>query len=177
MSRGEEVPASLSRRTTLATVEEMVLRSVHSMLSENEKNLEVSGKLNPMVFLGKPEFGDYQCNIALSLSKQLQMKPRDVAQKLMVSMMLQKDNDVVEKMDISGPGFINIHISSQYLQRKLQDMVGDSTSAVVVTNEKKNEVNRLGIPKVSKPQKIVVDFSSPNIAKEMHVVSIAKKHY
>ena len=108
--------------------------------------------VEPMVLPGKSEFGDYQCNAALPLSKILKLKPRDIAEKLMST--LQVD-DIVERMDISGPGFINIHMSSNYIKNKLLKMVKDDT--------------RLGISIVENPQRVVVDFSSPNIAKEMHV--------
>lgn len=112
-----------------------------------------NGKLaEPMVLPGKSEFGDYQCNAALPLSKSLKLKPRDVAEKLMETL---KIDDIIERIDISGPGFINMHMSKNYMKNKLLKMVKDDS--------------RLGISLVDNPQRVVVDFSSPNIAKEMHV--------
>lgn len=167
---------TIHAQTTLALVEDMVRRSVEHLLLENQKKAAIeTSKMNPMVFLGKTEFGDYQCNIALTLSKPLQMKPKDIAEKLMGSMMQNAGTEdrVVEKMDISGPGFINIHLNPQYLQHRLQHMLGASTAAAEGKESQSGDhsVNRLGIRRVAAPQKIVIDFSSPNIAKEMHVVS------
>ena len=112
----------------------------------------------PMVITSKGDFGDYQCNAALPLAKKLKLKPKDIAQKLMDT--LQADSNMAElitSMDISGPGFINIHLSDVYMRSKLAVMLKNS--------------DRLGMSPVKdeKRQRIVVDFSSPNIAKEMHV--------
>ena len=107
-----------------------------------------------MLVPAKPEFGDFQCNAALPLAKKMKEKPRDLAEKLMAT--LSKDvHDVVATMDISGPGFINLHLSDSYLKSKLTAMLRDP--------------QRLAISPVTLKQRVIVDFSSPNIAKEMHV--------
>jgi len=137
---------------------------------------------NTMLFQGKSEFGDYQCNIAMPLSKILKQKPRDIAETIMSNIAVDADGarSVIEKMDISGPGFINIHLSSYYIKRSLYQMLQPvelhnkyvSTSSDDKSPSSKIDLsyNRVGIPHVTQPQRIVVDFSSPNIAKEMHVV-------
>lgn len=98
-----------------------------------------------------PKFGDYQANVALSLSKKLKMSPRAIAEKIIEH--LQVDN-ISETPQIAGPGFINFTIKPAYLATLLGEM---------------QQSDRLGIEKVQPPQKVIVDFSSPNIAKEMHV--------
>lgn len=98
-----------------------------------------------------PKFGDFQCNIALSLAKILQQKPRDIATNLINNIDL---SDICEPLEIAGAGFINITIKPDYLAKRLNEIQKDA---------------RLGVEKNHHPQKIVVDFSSPNIAKEMHV--------
>jgi arginyl-tRNA synthetase len=98
-----------------------------------------------------PKFGDYQANLAMSLAKRLQQKPRDIATQIIAALDV---SDLCEPPEIAGPGFINLRIKTSYLEAQLQQMLTD---------------DRLGIPPVDDPQTIVVDFSSPNIAKEMHV--------
>jgi arginyl-tRNA synthetase len=112
----------------------------------------------PMVITSKGDFGDYQCNAALPLAKSLKMKPKDLAEKLMNSIQADAGMEkLIGSMDISGPGFINIHLSDPYMKHKIATML-------------KNP-ERLGIDAVTaeKKQRVIVDFSSPNIAKEMHV--------
>ena len=111
--------------------------------------------MNPMVAIAsKPEFGDYQCNVAMSLSKKVGMKPRDVADKLLQKLhpLLQ---DVFEQPEIAGPGFLNLRLRKDYIGGRISRMTEDG--------------ERLGIPKTDNPKRVIVDFSSPNIAKEMHV--------
>jgi arginyl-tRNA synthetase len=98
-----------------------------------------------------PKFGDYQANLAMSLAKRLQQKPRDIATQIIAALDV---SDLCEPPEIAGPGFINLRLKTSYLEAQLQQMLTD---------------DRLGIPPVDDPQTIVVDFSSPNIAKEMHV--------
>lgn len=97
------------------------------------------------------KFGDYQANVALPLSKQLKRPPRDVAQTIVEA--LQVD-DLCESPEVAGPGFINLTLKPSYLEQWLRQIQSDA---------------RLGIEPVPQPERVVVDFSSPNIAKEMHV--------
>ncbi len=99
----------------------------------------------------KPEFGDYQSNIALSLAKQLKQKPRDTAQQIINHLNIA---NLCELPEVAGPGFINLTLKPTALQNLLQTIAQDS---------------QLGAEKAQTPQRIIVDFSSPNIAKEMHV--------
>lgn len=98
-----------------------------------------------------PKFGDYQSNVALTLGKQLKQAPRAIAEQIVNH--LEIDN-FCETPTIAGPGFINFTIKPAYLAAQL---------STIQTEE------RLGVAKAKKPQKVIVDFSSPNIAKEMHV--------
>jgi arginyl-tRNA synthetase len=99
----------------------------------------------------KPEFGDYQSNIALSLAKELKQKPRDTAQQIVDHLEIES---ISHPPEIAGPGFINLRLKASYLESQLQTIAQDS---------------QLGAEKVETPQRVIVDFSSPNIAKEMHV--------
>ena len=95
-------------------------------------------------------FGHYQFNGAMALSKVLKQNPRDIAQKITDAVEL---NDEVEKLEVAGPGFINIYLKPQWLAQQLQIANADS---------------HLGI-EAETQQTIVVDYSAPNLAKEMHV--------
>ncbi len=98
-----------------------------------------------------PKFGDYQCNAALSLAKVLKKNPRAIAQTIVDTVKL---NDSFEPLSIAGAGFVNITIKPEAIAKQIQSVHQDE---------------RVGVEKASVQQKIVVDFSSPNIAKEMHV--------
>lgn len=97
------------------------------------------------------KFGDYQSNVALSLTKILKKNPREIAQAVIDHLAV---DEICEIPSIAGPGFINFTLKSSYLARLLKELQGS---------------DRLGIDPVENPQKVIVDFSSPNIAKEMHV--------
>ncbi len=103
----------------------------------------------------RPEFGDLQANGALALAKPLQQKPRAIAEAIVAQ--LQQDpafTALCLPPQIAGPGFINLTLRPERLAAEVQARLGDP---------------RLGVPEVATPETVIVDFSSPNIAKEMHV--------
>ena len=99
---------------------------------------------------GRPEFGDYQANSVLAAAKLLRCNPRELAGKVVANLDLE---DIAERVEIAGPGFLNIHLSKNWLANQLNSVRSDP---------------RLGVAKQTS-KKIVVDYSSPNLAKEMHV--------
>lgn len=104
-----------------------------------------------LVPASNPKFGDYQSNVALSLSKQLGQPPREIAQQLIQHLDV---SDICQPPTVAGPGFINLTLKPAYLEAQLSGIQSDP---------------RLGIAAAKTPKRVVVDFSSPNIAKEMHV--------
>jgi arginyl-tRNA synthetase len=112
---------------------------------------ELAGTDPMLAATNNPKFGDYQANLAMSLAKPLKQKPRDIATQIVENLDV---SDLCEPPEIAGPGFINLRLKSEYLEAQLQQAQADP---------------RLGVAKVNNPKRVIVDFSSPNIAKEMHV--------
>ena len=98
-----------------------------------------------------PKFGDYQANCAMPLGKQLGQPPREIAQ----SIINQVDvSDLCQDLQIAGPGFINLRLRDEWIVNQLNSLKTDQ---------------RLGIQESDQPQTYVIDYSSPNVAKPMHV--------
>lgn len=104
-----------------------------------------------LVPASNPKFGDYQSNAALSLTKKLGKPPRAIAEAILGYLDV---TDICDRPSIAGPGFINFSLKPTYLEGQLHSIQNDP---------------RLGVPQAKPPQRAIVDFSSPNIAKEMHV--------
>lgn len=98
-----------------------------------------------------PRFGDYQTNAAMVAAKILKKNPRQVAAQIVEQLELE---DYCDAPQIAGAGFINFRLSTSFLEKQITALSSDI---------------RLGIPKTKRSQTIIIDFSSPNIAKPMHV--------
>ena len=101
----------------------------------------------------RPEFGDYQANGVMAAAKQLKLNPRELATRLLETLDL---SDLAEKLEVAGPGFINIHLKNVWLAEMLVPF-GSAQGSVA---RRLSEVEA---------QTIVIDYSGPNLAKEMHV--------
>src|ERR1700761_5797756 len=97
------------------------------------------------------QFADYQCNAALSLSKRLGRPPRAVADEIVARLDLA---GLAEPPTVSGPGFINLTLTGAWIAQAVTEVLADP---------------RVGVPLAAEPQTVIVEYSSPNIAKEMHV--------
>ncbi|MGN1394356.1 MAG: arginine--tRNA ligase [Succinivibrionaceae bacterium] len=128
-----------------------IINSILKQLSD--KNLlDNPQKINFVVEQTKDKnHGDYATNIAMLLTKQLHKSPRDIAS--MIVSEIPKDN-AIEKIEIAGPGFINFYLNNNYLEEQINKIKDDPL---------------LGVYSKKEPTTIVVDYSSPNVAKEMAV--------
>jgi arginyl-tRNA synthetase len=104
----------------------------------------------PVAKSTKQGFGEYQFNGAMALAKKLKQNPREIALQIIGAVDI---TDIADKAEVAGPGFINIHLSNNWLSAQLNNVMGDK---------------RLGIDKQAS-EIVVVDYSAPNLAKEMHV--------
>lgn len=96
-------------------------------------------------------FGDYQCNAPMGLARALKLSPRAIAEQFLAA---AGSPELIENLSIAGPGFINIKLRDAWLGQRLEAIEAD---------------DRLGVPEAIDPETIVIDYSSPNIAKPMHI--------
>ena len=159
-----------------------------------------------MVAPTDPQFGDYKASGVMGAAKRLKLNPRELAQKVVALLQGEKEDsphfqtakmgtvpmsDLAEKIEIAGPGFINISLRKEWLQERLADLRGDeklgvSCDAGVSPACVADILSASGEPGADAPvraatyadkmsasqvsrQTIVVDYSAPNLAKEMHV--------
>ena len=97
-----------------------------------------------------PEFGDYQCNAAMGLARRLKQNPRQLAQRVAAG----ARHESVAALEVAGPGFINITLDDAWLGAQMERLAADPD---------------LGVPKAGAGRTMLLDYSSPNVAKPMHI--------
>lgn len=132
--------------TLLSIFQEKVTEAISKAFSE----LSLVEKEADMAPCLSEEFGHYQCNSALRLAKPLKLSPRSIAEKVVGHF----DSSICEKVEIAGPGFINFFLSPKFLSEELERQRKDPLIGAARPKEKK---------------RVLVEFSSPNVAKELHV--------
>jgi arginyl-tRNA synthetase len=99
----------------------------------------------------RPQFGHYQSNVALRLANSEGKPPREIATRLVAQLEI---SDLCEPPEIAGPGFINFRLRADVLAQAVSDQLADPY---------------VGVPQTSDPEVVVIDYSAPNVAKQMHV--------
>ncbi|MCZ6857445.1 MAG: arginine--tRNA ligase, partial [Gemmatimonadetes bacterium] len=99
----------------------------------------------------RPDLAQFQCNGSLAAAKANKANPREIGQKVADVL---TNNDAFGEVSLAGPGFINLKLTDKFLTAHTQNTAND---------------DRLGVDSVSTPQKIVIDYGGPNVAKPMHV--------
>lgn len=137
-----------NKNSLIEVIEEGLTKAVQ-LAFENipkEESIEVTRST-------QAHFGHYQCNSAMKLSKLLKRPPRDIAAAIVEKIPQAFPSEMIEKVEIAGPGFINLTLSRGYVGGLAQSLLTTSLESLKVAN----------------PERIVMDFPSPNTAKEMHV--------
>jgi arginyl-tRNA synthetase len=132
----------------MATVSEILLECLQNALQALGISTDEAPQLVPTA---DPRHGDYQTNVAMILGKKLKQNPRNLAGLIVANLSM---NDIGPPPEVAGPGFINFRLSPEFLALRLHELALDP---------------RLGVNRTVKPKTVVIDFSSPNIAKPMHV--------
>jgi arginyl-tRNA synthetase len=132
----------------MATVSEILQERLQNALQAIGITIDEPLQIAPTT---DPRHGDYQTNAAMVLGKKLKKNPRNLAGLIVVNISM---NDVGTPPEVAGPGFINFRLSPEFLAHRLHELALDQ---------------RLGVVRTGKPKTVVIDFSSPNIAKPMHV--------
>ncbi len=125
---------------------------LNSRLRDAMTAANIPAHCQPMVALGKnPQHGDYQANGAMAAAKAMKSNPRELAAQILEHLDLA---GIADHTEIAGPGFINIKLSPQWLAGQVTQLGQDP---------------HRGVEQTAAPQTIVIDYSAPNLAKEMHV--------
>ncbi len=122
-------------------------RLVLAAASELTRDLQET--VDPLV--RRSDRADLQADLALGLARKLKKQPREVAELIKSKL---PENDLIESIEIAGPGFLNVTLKSKWLGQAANEALADA---------------RLGVPTAKTPEKVIVDYSAPNVAKEMHV--------
>lgn len=128
-----------------------LIEGFSTAISKAFPDISIPPNLVEVVPSTQDKFGHYQFNSAMKLVSIIKSNPRTIAEKILSNL---KNSHMFAKLEIAGPGFINITLDTEYLAERTQRLLNDP---------------HLSIDKINPPQRLVIDFSSPNAAKEMHV--------
>ena len=126
-------------------IRDMLKKEIEKVFGRKFKNIDIQ-------YSTKKEFGDFQTNFALINSETIGKTPDEIGKMIIESLEKDKENDIIDKIEIAGPGFLNIFLKNSKIRKNLR---------------------KIGIEKYDFPidtsKKVLVDYSSPNIGKRMHI--------
>ena len=128
-----------------------ILNELSKTVQEAFNNADLNNDPIILKASSNPDFGDYQINGVMGAAKKRKTNPRELATRVAEQL---KQSPVFEKVEVAGPGFINLTLSTDFIEKNIQAALSD---------------NRLNVGLPENNQTVVMDYSSPNLAKEMHV--------
>ena len=132
----------------MLTIKETLEKIVTQALIKVSGVTDAKGQV---IYATRPEFGDYQANGVMAVARQLRQNPRELAQKVIAEI---DAGELLSRAEVAGPGFINLFLDTQVLAHQASARLQSPETL---------------IQKVDRPETVVLDYSSPNLAKEMHV--------
>jgi arginyl-tRNA synthetase len=132
----------------MLTIRESLEASLSKALAQATGISDAKGQV---IYATRPEFGDYQANGVMAVARQLRKNPRELAQQVIEQL---DKGEWIARAEVAGPGFINLFLNTASVAKRASNCLAAPDQL---------------IPVIDKPQTIVVDYSSPNLAKEMHV--------
>ncbi len=125
-------------------IKKLFIKNLNKLFNED------FSELIDIQFSTKKEFGEFQTNFAMVSSKKLGQNPRQIAENIINNF---DNEDIIEKLEIAGPGFINIFLTDSFINTELKNISIEKYTFENIDNDKK----------------VIIDYSSPNIAKRMHI--------
>ena len=138
-------------RFPMKTVEQQLSIEVRRAFREAFPDVDLSRAALDVVPTSDESHGDYQCNAAMGLARDLKRAPRDIATAAMESLGAAA---AIDRVEVAGPGFINLTVNTSWLAGHLQALEMDE---------------QLGVPAVGAGKTVILDYSGPNVAKQMHI--------
>ncbi|HVZ89071.1 MAG TPA: arginine--tRNA ligase [Polyangia bacterium] len=139
------MPDPLTSVDPFTTLRDRILGATRAAVGEDAAGADAA--------LHRSQHADYQADLALALARKLKKNPREVASAIAAHL---PPDDVIAGVEVSGPGFLNLTLRPDYLAARVERMRADASG-------------RLGMPPLAAPETVVIDYSAPNVAKEMHV--------
>jgi len=129
-------------------IKDTIKQQINQVLADNYKLTNVNFQIE---YPPKAELGDYSCNVAMLLAKQLKQNPMVLAENIIQSL----KSEMFKKIELAQPGFINFYLDDSWVQKNIKNIL--------------EQGKKFGTSQKGKGQTVVIDYSSPNIAKKMHV--------